>query len=150
MESGRVQRGWRGPLNDVEETRGGCLLVLRHNLLVFITDDALGNFCPCLFPPPSYGISPLSSSRSFPPVSSPSESSVCSCLPAKHDQSLFPVCRHDTPFTPTAEEALPVLFVKDKSFRLLDERVNLRVTIIVRSHIWIWSRRLMNFVCGLS
>ncbi|TGZ55401.1 hypothetical protein DBV15_08573 [Temnothorax longispinosus] len=32
--------GLKGPLNDVEEARGGCLLVLRHNLLVFITDDA--------------------------------------------------------------------------------------------------------------
>lgn len=34
-------RGVEGvALNDVEEARGGCLLVLRHNLLVFITDDA--------------------------------------------------------------------------------------------------------------
>lgn len=47
----------------------------------------------------------LSSSRSFPPALS---RVFCSCLPAKHDQSLFPVCRHDTPFTPTAilEEGL--------------------------------------------
>lgn len=47
----------------------------------------------------------LSSSRSFPPLL---PRVLCSCLPAKHDQSLFPVCRHDTPFTPTAilEEGL--------------------------------------------
>lgn len=51
----------------------------------------------------------LSSSRSFPPIL---PRVFCSCLPAKHDQSLFPVRRHDTPllspFTPTAilEEGL--------------------------------------------
>lgn len=47
----------------------------------------------------------LSSSRSFPLVL---PRVFCSCLPAKHDQSLFPVRRHDTPFTPTAilEEGL--------------------------------------------
>ncbi|CAL1675655.1 unnamed protein product [Lasius platythorax] len=53
-------RGVEGvALNDVEEARGGCLLVLRHNLLVFITDDArkLLSFFSFLRPPPSYAIS---------------------------------------------------------------------------------------------
>lgn len=47
----------------------------------------------------------LSSSRSFPLVL---PRVFCSCLPAKHDQSLFPVRRHDTPFTLTTilEEGL--------------------------------------------
>lgn len=46
QESGALSGIWKspeglkGPLNDVEKARGGCLLVLRHNLLVFITNDA--------------------------------------------------------------------------------------------------------------
>lgn len=88
--------GLKGPLNDVEEARGGCLLVLRHNLLVFIIDDARELLSSSLFSSTAI-LRYLYFRRlaSFPPVL---PRVFCSCLLAKHDQSLFPVQPRDTPF----------------------------------------------------
>jgi len=136
VESGRVREGLKGPLNDAEEVRGGCLLVLRHNLLVFITDDARELLCLPLFPLIRHHLTPslLSSSCSFPPALL---RVFCSCLPTKYDQSLFPVRRHDTPFTPTAilEEGL----LRQRRVLLATGRMCdiFRIMIIVRSHMWV-------------
>lgn len=135
VESGRVQRGWRGrALNDVEEARGGCLLVLRHNLLVFITDDARKLLSFSLSSSTAI-LRHLYFRRLAPFLRFCPDSSAL--VFRRNTINHFSRSAGMTPPLHPRLSSKRACFVNDESFRLPDECVIFQVTIIVRSHTWV-------------
>lgn len=140
QESGALSGIWKspeglkGPLNDVEETRGGCLLVLRHNLLVFITDDAQELLSFSLSSSTAI-LRHLYFRRLAPFLWFYPESSAL--VFRRNTINHFSQSAGMTPPLHPRLSSKRACFVNDESFRLPDECVIIQVTIIVRSHTWV-------------
>lgn len=136
--------GLKGLLNDVEEARGGCLLVLRHNLLVFITDDARELLSSSLSSSTAI-LRHLYFRRLAPFLRLCPESSAL--VFRRNTINHFSRSAGMTPPLHPQLSSKRACFVNDESFRLPDECVIIRVTIIVRSRTWVCRISLsMNFI----
>lgn len=140
QESGALSGIWKspeglkGPLNDVEKARGGCLLVLRHNLLVFITDDARELLSFSLSSSTAI-LRHLYFRRLAPFLRFCPESSAL--VFRRNTINHFSQSAGMTPPLHPRLSSKRACFVNDESFRLPDECVIIQVTIIMRSRTWV-------------